>query len=339
MSNLFQKAAFFTDLHFGAKGNSEQHNEDCSNFIDWFIATAKKEDCETCFFLGDYNHHRASINIQTLQYSLRGLEKLSANFKDVYFVVGNHDMFHRNKRDIHSVEWAKHLPNVHLIDKITTKGNMTICPFLVGDEYKAIKDIKSKYLAGHFELPHFILNAMIEMPDHGELQTEHLTQFKRVFTGHFHKRQHKGNVSYIGNAFAHNYSDAGDDERGMMTLEWDCEPVYHNWEDGPKYRIHNLSELIEDPDKLLVRNSYVKVNLDIDLSYEESAFLKETLVQQYSLREMSLIAQKSDIETDNTDYSNTEFESVDHIIQTQIEELEEGTAFDKKLLLDIYRNL
>ena len=46
MSNLFKKAAFFTDIHYGLKSNSLQHNQDCVNFVDWFIAKAKKENCE-----------------------------------------------------------------------------------------------------------------------------------------------------------------------------------------------------------------------------------------------------------------------------------------------------
>jgi len=337
-TNLFQKAAFFTDIHFGAKSNSEQHNQDCSDFIDWFIATSKAEGCETCFFLGDYNHHRSSINIQTLQYSLRGLEKLSANFKDVYFVVGNHDMFHRNKRDVNSVEWAKHLPNVHLIDKIVTKDGVTICPFLVGEEYHLLKNTKSKYLMGHLELPSFLMNAHVEMPDHGELQTSHIGQFDYVFSGHFHKRQQKGNVIYVGNAFPHNYSDVNDDARGMMILEWDGKPEFRTWADAPKYRIYSLSEILDRPEELLLNNSYIKVNLDIDLSFEEAAFIRETLVPQYSLREMTLIPMKADLETDSTDYTNTAFESVDAIIQKQIEELQEG-SFEKKLLLDIYNSI
>jgi len=78
--NLFKKAAVFTDVHFGLKSNSLQHNQDCVNFVDWFIAKAKSEGCETCFFLGDYNHHRASINIHTLQFGLQSLEKLNDNF-------------------------------------------------------------------------------------------------------------------------------------------------------------------------------------------------------------------------------------------------------------------
>lgn len=337
MVNLFKKAAVFTDVHFGAKSNSMQHNHDCANFVDWFVTQAKKENCETCFFLGDYHHNRASINLQTLQFALRGLEKLSANFQQVFFIAGNHDLFYKDKRDVHSVEWAKHLPNVTIIDDWLERGNVIIAPWLVGDDWRDLEHKQGKYLFGHFELPHFILNAMIEMPDHGELQTNHISQFDYVFSGHFHKRQQKGNVVYIGNAFPHNFSDINDDARGMMILEWDKEPEFRAWPDAPKFRIYNLSSILENPEQLLLPNSYVKVNLDIEISFEESAFIRETLVPQYSLREMSLTSIKADLETDVTDYTNTSFESVDAIIQKQIEELQEG-AYDKKMLLDIYRS-
>lgn len=338
MTNLFKKAAVFTDIHYGLKSNSLQHNTDCANFVEWFIATAKAEGCETCFFLGDYNHHRSSINIQTLQYGLKGLERLSESFQHVYFIAGNHDLFYRDKRDVHSVEWAKHLPNVTIIDNWFEGGDVVIAPWLCGDDWRQLEHKRGKYLFGHFELPHFILNAMIEMPDHGELQTSHVGQFDYVFSGHFHKRQQKGNVIYVGNAFPHNYSDVNDDARGMMILEWDKKPEFRTWADAPKYRIYSLSEILDRPEELLLNNSYIKVNLDIDLSFEEAAFIRETLVPQYSLREMTLIPMKADLETDSTDYTNTAFESVDAIIQKQIEELQEG-SFEKKLLLDIYNSI
>jgi DNA repair exonuclease SbcCD nuclease subunit len=336
--NLFKKAAVFTDIHFGLKSNSLQHNQDCCNFIDWFIETAKEQGCDTCFFLGDYHHHRSSINIQTLQFALRGIEKLSANFEHVYFIAGNHDLYYRDKRDIHSVEWARHLPNVTIIDDWFESGDVVIAPWLVGDDWRKLESKRGKYLFGHFELPKFILNAMIEMPDHGELQTQHLQGFDYVFSGHFHKRQQQNNVIYIGNAFPHNFSDAHDDERGMMILEWGGQPEFISWPDAPKFRVYNLSQILDNPERLLLANSHVKVNLDVELSFEEASFVRETLVPQYKLREMTLIPLKSDLETDVTDYTNTGFESVDAIIQRQIEELQEG-AFDKRLLLSIYQSI
>ena len=123
MSNLFSKAALFTDIHFGLKSNSSIHNEDCLNFIKWATKKAQEEGCETCFFLGDWHNNRANINIVTLNYSLRALEHLNDNFRDVYFIVGNHDLYYRDKRDIQSVEWARHLPNVHIVNDWFNTGD------------------------------------------------------------------------------------------------------------------------------------------------------------------------------------------------------------------------
>lgn len=335
---LFKKIASFTDIHFGLKSNSVLHNTDCSKFVDWFIATAKEQGCESCIFLGDWHHHRASINIQTLQYSLRALEKLNANFETVYFIPGNHDLYYRDKRDIHSVEWAAHLPNIKIINDWFQQDDVVIAPWLVGNDWKRLQSMAGKYLFGHFELPHFYMNALVEMPDHGELQQEHLRGFDVVFSGHFHKRQFRNNIIYTGNAFPHNYSDAGDDDRGMMILEWGTTPKFISWPDQPRFRVHKLSEILDRPAELLLPDSHVRVNLDIDISYEESSFIREKLMPEYKLREMALIPMKLDIGQDDTDYTNLHFESVDSIIISQIEQLQQG-SFDKQLLLDIYRNL
>jgi hypothetical protein len=337
MSNLFKKAACLTDIHFGLKGNSIQHNTDCINFIDWFIAKAKSEGCETCFFLGDWNHHRASINIHTLQFGLQALEKLNDNFDRVYFIPGNHDLYYRDRRDIHGIEWAKHLPNVQLVNDFFTEGNVVIAPWLVQDDYKKVQKLSGKYMFGHFELPRFYMNAQILMPDHGEISTDHMKDFDHVFSGHFHKRQHNKNVWYIGNAFPHNYADAGDDARGMMMLEWGQDPIFHSWPRQPIFRVHKLSDILENPEGLLLIDSHVRVHLDIDISYEEANFLRETFIPEYKLREMTLIPMK--VEQNETEgRGDLKFESVDQIIVEQINSIE-SNSFDKRILLEIYTNL
>lgn len=337
MTNLFKKAAFFTDIHFGLKNNSLQHNADCANFVEWFIQEARKEGCETCFFLGDWNHNRAAINIQTLQFGLRALEKLSAAFDHVYFIPGNHDLYYRDKRDVHSVEWGKHLPNVTIVNDWFDQGGVTIAPWIIGDEWRMVQRMSNKYLFGHLELPSFYMNAMVQMPDHHEIQVGHLGGFEEVYSGHFHKRQRQRNITYIGNAFPHNFADVGDDDRGMMILGWGEDPVYRAWPGAPRFRIFTLSRVLDEPEKLLVPGSYVKLNLDIDISFEEAAFIREKLMPEHGLRELTLIPVKQTTDGAEGDIT-TEFESIDKIVQSQIEELQEG-AFDKKLLLEIYRNL
>jgi len=335
--NLFKKAAVMTDIHYGLKSNSIQHNEDCIEFTKWFVEKAKQEGCETCFFLGDWNHHRASINIQTLQYSLKGLEILNDNFDKVYFIAGNHDLFYRDRRDISSVEWAKHLPNVKIIDDWFVTDDVVIAPWLVGDDAKKLAKMKGKYLFGHFELPNFFMNAQILMPDHGDISDTHVIGFDKVFSGHFHKRQARKNIWYIGNAFPHNYADAGDDARGMMILEWDQEPEFHAWPNQPKYRVYNLSDVLENPEGLLLPRTHVRIHIDVPVSYEEASFIKETLIPQYNLREMTLIPIKQE-GGEYTEATNVKFESVDQIMIESINSLE-SSHFDKSLLLSIYTSL
>lgn len=338
MANLFKKAAVFTDIHFGLKSNSVQHNVDCADFVDWFIKKAKEENCETCFFLGDYNHHRASINIQTMQFGLRALEKLNNSFDHVYFIPGNHDLYYRDKRDVHSVEWAKHLPNVTIVNDWFIQDDVVIAPWLVGEDHKKLPKLSGKYLFGHFELPAFYMNAMVQMPDHGDVNDNDLSGFEKVFSGHFHKRQARNNIWYIGNAFPHNYADAGDDQRGMMILEWGEDPVFHAWPGQPLFRVYKLSDILDNPDGLLLPKSSVRVHLDIDISYEEANFIRETLIPKYNIREMSLIPMKIDQHSQDLAPGEVKFESVDQIIIDQISAIE-SEFFDPKVLLEIYRNL
>jgi hypothetical protein len=338
MTTLFKKAAVFTDIHFGLKSNSVQHNQDCSDFVDWFIKKAKEENCETCFFLGDYNHHRASINIQTMQFGLRALEKLNNSFDHVYFIPGNHDLYYRDKRDVHSVEWAKHLPNVTIVNDWFIQDDVVIAPWLVGEDHKKLSKLSGKYLFGHFELPAFYMNAMVQMPDHGDVNDNDLAGFEKVFSGHFHKRQARNNIWYIGNAFPHNYADAGDDQRGMMVLEWGEEPEFHAWPGQPLFRVYKLSDILDNPEGLLLPKSSVRVHLDIDISYEEANFIRETLIPKHNIREMSLIPMKLDQHSQDLAPGEVNFESVDQIIIDQISAIE-SEFFDPKVLLEIYRNL
>ena len=338
MSNLFKKAAIFTDLHLGLKSNSTLHNEDCWKFVQWVVQKAKEEGCETCLFLGDYHNNRASISILTLNYSLKCLEHMNNNFSQVYFIPGNHDLYYRDKRDIQSVEWARHLPNVTICNDWFHSGDVVIAPWLVGDDYKRIPKLKGKYMFGHFELPGYLMNAMVEMPDHGEVRREDFNNFEHVFTGHFHKRQTKKNITYIGNAFPHNYADAGDDARGLTIIEWGKAPVYHAWPDQPRYRVLGLANIIDNAAALLAPRMHVRVNLDIEISYEEANFIKETFIRDYALREMALIPNKnSTVDTDMAP-GEIKFESVDQIVTDQITNIE-SEFYDNKLLLKIYQNL
>ena len=336
MEQLFKHAACFTDIHYGLKQNSRLHLDDCHRYIDWFIAEAKARGAETCIFLGDWSHHRASVNVATMNASIKDFKKLNDNFEKVYFITGNHDLYYRDKRELNSIEYARDLPNFVMIDEPFNQGNVSIWPWLVGNEHKKLAKEKCKYMFGHFELPHFKMNAMVEMPDHGGIKAEDLTGPEYVFSGHFHKRQYKNNIHYIGNAFPHNYADVDDNDRGAMFLEWGGEPQYVNWQECPKYKVITLSDLLDDHQNLLDKYTYARVKLNISISYEEANFIKEKMSEQYDVRELQLIPVKEEEEA--YEGGEIKFESVDQIVISQLETIESNTV-NKQTLIDIYNGI
>ena len=338
MSKLFNKAVVFTDLHVGLKSNSVVHNNDCLEFIKWTIATGKEQDCDMAIMCGDWHNSRASVNVLSLNYSLQCLELLSQAFPKVFLIPGNHDLFYRDRRDINSVAWAQHLPNVEIIKDFLTIDDVTFLPWLLGDDYKKVQQLSSKYLFGHLELPSFYMNSLVQMPEHGEIRREHFGGFEHVFTGHFHKRQTQRNITYIGNCFPHNYADAGDDSRGLMILEWGQEPKYLAWPDQPVYRVYDLSAVLDDPAGLLKPNTHARINLNIDITYEEAGFLRDTFMSEYHCREIKLIPNtQADLES-QVILGNITFQSVDQIVNSSLTAIE-SNQYNNNLLLEIYRTL
>lgn len=83
---------------------------------------------------------------------------------------------------------------------------------------------------------------------------------------------------------------------------------------------------------------YLRVNLDIDISFEEANFIKETFNNDYDVREISLIQDKINLNTTTDDNPDTKFESIDQIVSESLVSVE-SEQYDKKILLEIYNNL
>ena len=263
---------------------------------------------------------------------------LSKSFKNVYLIVGNHDLFYHRKREINSFPYAKIFNNVHVInDTWLVEDDVALVPWLVEDEWKQMKKIKTKYVFGHFEFPYFIMNAFVKMPNHQMLQAEHFKTIEYVFSGHFHKRQNINNIHYIGSPFGHNYADIWDTQRGAMFLNWGGDPEYVNFH-GPKYIRMDLSELLEDPAKYLDENTFCRATLDVPITYEEAHFIRETFTAEYKPREFNLVPIAQDYDQSKAENEELIIESVDQIVFNKLNQVESDMV-NKKILMDIYKDL
>lgn len=341
---LFESIVWFTDIHMGMKNNSTAHNQDCKEFVEDMCRDAKARGITTCIFGGDYFHNRSAVNISTLDTGLQVLDLLNKTFERTYVIVGNHDMYYKNRRDITSVNLASAFENVHFINEITTIDDCTFIPFMVDEEYKQLPALKSKYVFGHLELPGYMLNKMTMMPDHGKETEDSFNGCETVFSGHFHKRQRKTlssgtEIIYTGNCFPHNFSDAWDDDRGWMFLEHGGVPEFIKWDKAPKYRTMKMSDLLENPEYYLSDKVIAKVELDVKLNVDEMSFIRDMYTKMFNARDISIVSAKvTDVQGNMEVGADFGQASIDEIVIEQINAID-SNVYDKNLLISIYKSL
>ncbi len=343
---MYKKVAMLTDIHFGRKNNSEVHNQDCIDYLEWFCKNVNKDkEIDAIFFLGDWHEHRSAINGMTLHYSEMGANMLNALGKPVYFVVGNHDLYFRNTRDIFTTVIFDKLENFTLVNEpIVIKDNScVIAPFLFEEEYDEFFKKYKEYdvIAGHFEFKGFVLTGETFIKEDGPDPSKYSKQ-KKIFSGHYHKRQSKHNVHYIGNTFPADFSDANDLERGMAVYDFRTDDVkYINWSECPKYIKTKLSDVLKNPSKVLDENARVKVVVDQEISLSENNEIKKLLTEKYGLREMVLEEQVSteveltDIEQEIEDLKLTDLSDIVPELLKRIK----SDKIDSTKLVEIYRKL
>lgn len=339
--SLFKKASIFTDIHFGLRNDSELHNQDCLEFVEWFVNQTLANNCDIAIFMGDWYHNRIRTEVRTAFYSKLALDLLDSMGIPVYFIIGNHDIYLKNSREIHSLLHLSNSKNIKLIDSVTQIDDVAFSPWLVADEHPVILSARCKYIFGHFELPFFLMNQVIEKVYDGHgLHIDDFQNCEAVYSGHFHKRQVRTNKSkipihYIGNCFGHDFNDANDHERGMAILtHGEIMPVYLEWPDSPTFDRYNISEFLAMVDKGEETRPKATIELmdDLDLPADDANELKGAIqARNVKVRRPKKTQLAEDVSTEII-----KFESFDQMIESKLRNLVYDGKYDPELLVSLY---
>lgn len=295
--------------------------------------------------MGDYFENRNAINVLTLNKAIEGIRKLNELQIPVFFLIGNHDLYYRNNRRIHSVDFLKEFSNIVIIEEPTfiNEDKVLLCPFLFKEEYPEITPLvnKAEYVFGHWEFKNFYLTgASNQLCEHGFFH-KLFSSPKMIFSGHYHKRQISENVIYIGNPFCTNWGDINDSNKGLCWVELQTEDVnFIDWSEGPIYIKCNLSTLINGEIQIR-KNARIKCEQDIDLTYSEVQLMKQEIIDMYDLRELILepnnkakeqmLSQELTEELDSMDLSTIN-ETIMKMLNSDIS----GNGIEGSLLVEIY---
>lgn len=219
-NNIF----LLSDLHFGVRANSIEWLQNHKRyFMEFYIPYLKKnmKKGDILFILGDWFDNRQLLDIYVMNTAIDIVIEL-ANILPVYFLTGNHDIYKKYDTDVNSIIAFKYIPNVTIYEKplIITNGNSKIfvMPW-VGDpkiESEYLKTNKFDYAFAHTNITGFKLDNNRRI--NKGVDVEVLTNVKKLFSGHIHKRQSFQNYFYIGSPFHTKRSDINN-QKGVYLFD------------------------------------------------------------------------------------------------------------------------
>jgi hypothetical protein len=198
----------------------------------------------TIIHMGDAFDSRKSIDFVGLDWTRKVVLEPLSKYK-VHLITGNHDVYFKNSNKVNSPELLlKDYGNITTYSEPTEVNigglNILLLPWINSENqdksFKLIKNTKAKVVMGHLELQGFRVNKNLVMEEHG-LEANLFSNFKKVFSGHYHTRSDNGTVFYLGNPYEIYWNDVND-PRGFTIF--DTETLEHFHIDNPYRMFYNI---------------------------------------------------------------------------------------------------
>lgn len=267
------KIAIINDTHFGVRNDSPLFLEYFMSFFEkQFFPYCKENGITKVLHLGDLMDRRKFVNFQTLaEVRKRFIEWFETNEVELHCILGNHDTFFKNTNQVNSIRELFHdkYKSIHLYEEPTLLEfdglKIAMVPWINKENEQQfqtfIKSCPASIICGHFELNGYEVIQGINFE--GGMEDKIFSCYDMVLSGHFHGKNSKKNVHYLGTQYQITFSDARlvkgfhilDTETRELEFIENPDKIYH-------VIVYNDSNVYNDPlgdDFSYYKNSYVKV--------------------------------------------------------------------------------
>lgn len=293
------KALIFSDLHLHAHKERVDRLQDCVKVLDWIFKQAKRYDCEYIFFLGDLFHERAKIDV--LNY-LRTFEVFmthmidDASDREMYLLVGNHDMYHKERWDVNSIKPLSAIPGVHIVQSpvsIVIGGRQidwlphTENPLKELDRLKADAGKAGDLLLGHLAVHGAVTNMFygirsdVIMEYDNDMVPMDVTMFDdwpMAILGHYHSAQKlNDHTEYVGSPLQLSYGEAFQEKHLIVLDLATMEKTYIVNDFSPKHLIVTERDIKDE--NYNFDGNFVRLAVD-DIGRKDLADIQRQVVKE-----------------------------------------------------------
>ena len=202
------------DTHFGARNDSPVFIDYFLDFFEQdFFPYCKENGVKSVIHLGDFLDRRKYVNFNTLnQVRTRFVKPLVDMGIQMHCILGNHDTYFKNTNDINSLQEVfdddfiiYHKPSLVEIEGVS----FSMIPWINKENYEEtvefMKNNSSSVLCGHLELNGYQVLQGVRFEN--GMDDDILKKYETVLSGHFHFKQSRDNVHYLGTQYQITFSD------------------------------------------------------------------------------------------------------------------------------------
>lgn len=238
------------------------------DYLDYLTEYAINNNINKIAFLGDILDKSSRIKNDVFVPLFKKIEYMKERGLEMWFIFGNHDITSTNTNSSILEVFEKY---GHLVNSIQTYelGNYVINMSPFTKDASMVPTVNADYLFTHLNIIGFDLGGgRIAGEEQQAFPISMFSNYKTVFTGHYHKRQSINNIQYIGAPYQLNFGDVGDDNKGfdILNLE-DGSREFIKYTLAPKFKKFTYDELWNKLDKSELKegdlsNCLVKVIVD-----------------------------------------------------------------------------
>ncbi len=317
------KALLFSDLHLHNHKDRVDRLQNCIDVLNWVFDEAAKNDCDYILFLGDLFHERAKIDVRnylkTFEVFMNHMIRDAAD-RDMYLLVGNHDMYHKERWDVNSVKPLSAIPRVHIVEtpqQIVLDGLKIDWMPHTDNPVKELAALKQTnggagdILLAHLSVHGALLNlcygtksdVIVEYDnDMVTVDASVFDDWKMTYLGHYHGAQMVSDkVEYVGSPLELTFGEAFQEKHLIVLDLQTLEKKYIVNEFSPKHLIVSPKDIADENYKL--DGNFVRLTVD-SMSNKDLIDLKRTIAQNHDVLSLDTKQNEKKAEEDQTVIDN-----------------------------------
>ena len=338
--------ALITDQHLDGRKGSVAFWEYFKKFYDdIFFPTLERRGIKTVIDLGDTFDNRKGIDFNVWnRVRTHYFQRLEDMGIFVHMILGNHCTYYKNTNEINSPDLLlKDFSNIEVYSRPETVmidgAKILMMPWINSSNYEEtmrwIEDTSAEIAMGHLELSGFEVTPGNKQ-EHG-MDPSIFKKFKQVFSGHYHHKSSRGNITYLGNPYQMFWNDYKD-ERGFHLYEPTTnklQRVKNPYEIFQKIYYNDSTGSHLNFDTSECANSFVKIIVEDKKDYNEFEKFVDSVfaTQPHDVKIIETLVNDSFVEEDD----NVEIKDTLTLLNEYIDEVE--ISVDKAKLKSVMKTL